>query len=279
MENNEIKMDTFSLNDVSSGVSSTLSSISFNKSSITVAFTALQSQGVAVNLVPSICDLIEALISRLQDVGDDIEEVSFDQQIIDDELANSSISFEEDFGDGSSFSEENTSFEVLEQKDGENIKNTETVDFDGNFEDLNQKSEEKLTNITSGSQSSSNSSFNSSSTKEELKDITTSGKEDNSNNTIFEDFDIKKDELQNIVDSSSSSDLILKNFEVDHFFQFLKNVIGIDGMSLFSITKVIENEELLLSYLEEYRKENICVELPSLSLAELQEALLERCRI
>lgn len=257
--NNTIKMDTFSLNDVASGVSTTLSSISFDKVSITSSFSALEGQGVAVNLVPSICNLIEALISRLKEVGEDIEEISFDQQVIDDELASASQSFTEDFSGSGTFSSENTNFETLEEKAGKNINN-------------------------SNSQTSNDTSFDSGVEKEELKDITNSGanssnNSNNSSSTVFEDFNMKKDELQNIVDSNESNASNLVNFEISHFFQFLKKVIGVDGDNLFSITSAINNDALLLSYLEEYKKEYMTVELPSMSLASLRELLIEKCNV
>lgn len=274
MEQETINMDTASIDEIVSSINSKMSSGSggFSKSATLNTFSCMTSIGIGANLINSICNGIESINTCINQISNDLHQISAAQEKVDDEIIEASIPFNEDFKNDSKFSPVTPDFQNTEATNTDKVTST----YADEIKDIEEPTVEKqeLTDIkTPVSQ------------HEEIKEVTEKDliselenhyikqiKTSQFEELIEFDYDtrnILKQAINNINISSSYSELL--NHEISLFYEYLKEICS--KLNISSTDKLITNEELLNILIKSYDTNPVSIKLSEFSTDIIKKEL------
>lgn len=236
MEQETINMDTASIDEIVSSINSKMSSGSggFSKSATLNTFSCMTSIGIGANLINSICNGIESINTCINQISNDLHQISAAQEKVDDEIieATNTDKVTSTYADEIKDIEEPT----VEKQELTDIKTPVSQ-----HEEIKEVTEKDLISELENHY---------------IKQIKTSQFEE----LIEFDYDtrnILKQAINNINTSSSYSELL--NHEISLFYEYLKEICS--KLNISSTDKLITNEELLNILIKSYDTNPVSIKL------------------
>lgn len=268
METSTISMDITILENISSEVKGKLSSISYDRGTITSAFSSMTGQGIGVSIISSICDGIEALMKRIDNIADDLNNVSLEQQTVDNELATASLAFTEDFTNDTSFSSVSKEVSNVSSTPSSSVTRKTYHTFLTPPPPPSSDLKADLNQVGNGSTSIQPSS-NPDVSKKELRRV----KENEESKFSFPDLLESSTTKETLLDITPESNETLLQYEFDAFYDYFKDFCN---FSLVAIYQVIENEETFQQFFSDYCNAFLTVDFQNQPLINIKKMIYQR---